>query len=724
MDATRRAVFRNGIRLKLQQQPFSVLALLIDRAPDIVSREDIRRRIWGDDVHVDAEQGIAFCIRQIRSVLGDNSNSPRYIATLPRQGFRFIGELESAPESPVLEESPSPPEPVLPSEVVATDIPASGQMTRSKLRPWVALGAIAAVLLVALSVIGFRLFRHSDLYTVVEMNSVTTFPGAALHPCYSPDGRQVTFSWDGEGERSIYVALPRSDHPLRISRGSPDDDFPVWSPDGKYIAFLRLSSPQVGELMLVPALGGEERTLHSVDLSFETASSSSFLAWTADSKWICFTTRPKKSESRAGLVLLSPENGESRPMFSTADRSTSDSSPAFSPDGRWMAFARFAFPYNSTILLQRLSPGLQPDGDPIAVRGAGTNPLSPVWTQDSRSLLFLDRLPSRLFQAEISDVQSMRPARQIYVASGHLDGLSFGGPEPRLCSSAIPSGTDLWAVSLKGISAGARAPRKILESKASQYHPEYSPDGRWLAFGSDRDGSMQAWIASANGDHPRQLTHLTNHILGFPRWSPDSQWISFHARVPTNAEVYVIRVADGVLRQVTHGVPGIAAPSWSADGRYLYGLGPHNGTAFLFRISLTSGKREVLWEGAIAREVPGRRLLLYDKINENGIFARPLTERGPGEPEQKLVDDFIDPGFGNFVPFPDGFYYAATDGVGNPRAFSFYSFDSKKTVDLAPAPQDLANGFAVSPDRGTLVYAAAKSREADLISLELKQESR
>jgi DNA-binding winged helix-turn-helix (wHTH) protein len=94
LNVIRRTIYRNGVRLKLQKQPFSVLELLIERAPEIVSREEIRRHIWGDNVHVDAEQGIAFCIRQIRSVLGDHSVSPHYIQTIPREGFRFIAAVE------------------------------------------------------------------------------------------------------------------------------------------------------------------------------------------------------------------------------------------------------------------------------------------------------------------------------------------------------------------------------------------------------------------------------------------------------------------------------------------------------------------------------------------------------------------------------------------------------------------------------------------------------
>jgi Tol biopolymer transport system component/DNA-binding winged helix-turn-helix (wHTH) protein len=719
---------RNGRPLKLERKPLELLILLVRRQGDLVTRAEIAERLWDPTVFVDTEHGINTAVRKIRRTLRDDTAQPRFVQTVPGRGYRFIAMVVDV--SPVPEINPEinyvVPEAkveVATQPVSLTTLQVSRQLPRRGIHPWFVFGSIAALILVALGATAFRLVRPRDLYTVTGSNRITSYPGAATHPSYSPDGREVTFSWNGEGARSIYVAVPQSNQRLRLTHSSLPDDFPVWSPDGKYIAFLRFSNPNAGQLMLVPALGGPEpeRRLHAVDLSFETASSSSFLAWTPDSKWICFTTRSDNSKTRERLVLISPDTGESRPVFSTVDRNMSDSSPAFSPDGRWLAFARFTQPFNTTILVQHLSPGFQPEGDPIAVREAGLNPQSPVWTPDGRSLLFLERLTSRLFQVEMSDILSARPARQIYVGSNRFEGLTFAGHAPRLCTSIVTDGSDLWAISLKGASAGDRVPRKILESKVNQYHPEYSPDGRQLAFASDRDGSHQVWVASADGENPRQLTHQPNHILGFPRWSPDGQSIAFHVRASEDAELYVIGVGDGVLRQVTHGLPSISAPSWSADGKFLYGFGKYNGLQFVSRITIASGKRELLWEGSVPREVPGKHFLIYSRINHHGIFARPLTARGAAEPEQKLVDDFITADMGGFVPFTDGFYYTSRDAAGSSRAFSFYSFDSKKTVDVAPAPEDLTNGFAVSPDRSTFVYAAAKSDEADLLSLELKR---
>ena len=86
---------KNGDRIKLPPQPFRVLELLIRRGGEVLTRTDIRERIWCDDSFVDFEQGLNFCIRQIREALGDTADAPRFIETLPRRGYRFLLPVET-----------------------------------------------------------------------------------------------------------------------------------------------------------------------------------------------------------------------------------------------------------------------------------------------------------------------------------------------------------------------------------------------------------------------------------------------------------------------------------------------------------------------------------------------------------------------------------------------------------------------------------------------------
>ena len=84
---------RKGIRLRLPEQPFKVLVILLERAGEVVTREDLRRQIWPNDVFVDFDQGLNKAINKVREVLGDSANNPRFIETIPRRGYRFIAPV-------------------------------------------------------------------------------------------------------------------------------------------------------------------------------------------------------------------------------------------------------------------------------------------------------------------------------------------------------------------------------------------------------------------------------------------------------------------------------------------------------------------------------------------------------------------------------------------------------------------------------------------------------
>src|SRR5438128_8861221 len=101
LDTRTGEVFRHGIALKLQPQPARILLLLVRRAGEVVGRDEIVREVWGGDTFVDYEQGLNFAVRQIRTVLHDDADHPRYVETLPKRGYRFIAPLEDAqPVSP------------------------------------------------------------------------------------------------------------------------------------------------------------------------------------------------------------------------------------------------------------------------------------------------------------------------------------------------------------------------------------------------------------------------------------------------------------------------------------------------------------------------------------------------------------------------------------------------------------------------------------------------
>src|SRR5712691_2604832 len=85
---------RDGTSLKLQPQPAKVLAVLIRRAGEVVTRQELAEEVWGSETFVDFEQGVNYAIRQIRSALEDDADQPRFLETLPKRGYRFIAQVD------------------------------------------------------------------------------------------------------------------------------------------------------------------------------------------------------------------------------------------------------------------------------------------------------------------------------------------------------------------------------------------------------------------------------------------------------------------------------------------------------------------------------------------------------------------------------------------------------------------------------------------------------
>ncbi len=697
LDGPSQTLAHRGIRVKLQKQPFQVLELLVQRAPEIVSREEIRRYVWGDAVYVDASQSITFCIRQIRIALSDTSTGPRFVETLPRQGYRFIATLDEIPADTDISEQ----------------VPVQESRPKIAIRRRLISGLFALAALVTVIGVFDSFGKRETSSSVVGIRPVTTLPGDEREPSLSPDGRQVAFSWGGKkgDNRDIYVMLLGEQDPLRLTFDTAEDAYPAWSPDGKHIAFIRRRAGTVADIMVVSSLGGPERKLREIRLG--SWLESRILAWSPNGKWICFASEVGAAGHHV-LFLVSPDSGDVKRLLHEEDNGIGDSSPAFSPDGRWLAFCRFDHPHNSNLLIQRVSPDLIPNGEPETVKEAGINPRAPVWMPDGKKVLFLDR--SRIMEAEIGG-----RAHPFYVSESVFSELTLAGPNLRLVASLKNRGHQIWTMPLgsKGLTAAGNA-HVIVQSSAGESHPRFSPDGGSIAFSSERSGASEVWLADSDGENPRQLTHLSFYIAGYLRWSPDAQFVTFHARLPKEPHIYVVRVGDGLVKQITRNRPGFMGPSWSTDGKILYADALEDGKDRIYSFSASGGEPRLLWEGCAAIEAPGRKLLVYEKMDQQGIYGRSLAGNAPKNPERLLVADYKSP-WGGFYPVEDGIYYTGYSTTGLPRAFRFYSFSTGKSVDIAPSPANLDLGLTVNPDRTQLAYSTKSQGNEDLVQIELKK---
>jgi len=134
---------KNARPLSLERQPARVLAVLLERAGEVVSREELRESVWGRETHVDFDRGLAYCLSQIRGALGDRSDNPRFVQTFPKRGYKFIAPV--AVEPPLSTEGNPTDLPIPPMEAAKPEIPAPTRVLRSYIL------AAASLLLVMLA---------------------------------------------------------------------------------------------------------------------------------------------------------------------------------------------------------------------------------------------------------------------------------------------------------------------------------------------------------------------------------------------------------------------------------------------------------------------------------------------------------------------------------------------------------------------------------------------
>ena len=247
---------KDGVKLKFSGQPFQVLAILLERPGDIVTREELQKRLW-PDTFVDVERNLNTAVNKIREVLGDSAESPRFVETLPRRGYRFIGELER-PVEPVVGPAVEP--------VMAITVEPARRSDFRKL--WWKVAAGIAIIAVVVGVIYLRSKpQRPQEQAVLTAVPFTALPGAAISPAFSPDGSRIAFAWNGDSKGGakgfdLYVKVIGSETLLRLTQHPSDWISAAWSPDGTQIVFHRLAGTDTG-LYVVPALGGPERKLRS-----------------------------------------------------------------------------------------------------------------------------------------------------------------------------------------------------------------------------------------------------------------------------------------------------------------------------------------------------------------------------------------------------------------------------------------------------------------------------
>jgi Tol biopolymer transport system component/serine/threonine protein kinase len=514
--------------------------------------------------------------------------------------------------------------------VAVTLAPAVTARSRTLLDRWplILVGVLAALL-------GVSVWFYRSTATVPEASlaavPLTSYPGEERQPTFSPDGNQVAFSWNGEKQDNfdIYVKLIGSGTQLRLTTAPEADTCPAWSPDGRSIAFIREGPVGKDSVYLVSPLGPPERKV--VDIRLTTPGYwPRRLAWTPDGKSLIITDRNSDHEP-LGLFLLSVESAEKRRLTSPPQRLFVDSEPAFSPDGHTLSFIREVALGTRDIYLLTLSEDFQPIGEPKRLTFENQLIFRPVWTLDGREIIFSSGpyLGPNLFRIAASG--SGKSQRLAGVGEDGSEA-TISGRTQRLVYTRELIDVNIWRLEVSGLRGKIGSPTKLISSTRVDQSPQFSPNGKRVAFSSNQTGSFEVWLCDSDGSHTQQLTSLGAYCGG-PVWSPDGERIAFDSVRKGLWDIYVTNANGGKPKRLSNHPAGENLPSWSRDGKWIYFASDRSGEFQVWKVPAGGGEavRVTRKGGFAAFESPDGQWVYYTKRIEGGPSGRCLemAERRP-----------------------------------------------------------------------------------------------
>jgi Tol biopolymer transport system component/DNA-binding winged helix-turn-helix (wHTH) protein len=713
LDLRTRELRKHGIRIKLQDQPFQILALLLEKPGEIVTREQLRDRLWPADTFVDFDHSLNSAVKKLRQALSDDPDVPRFIETLPRRGYRFIAPVgdSSARASAGLEvaKSTSSPEQSSVEHSAAAASPAAPSSHHWKL--WAA--GIAGFALALAFAAWFRLPHTGNKhdFAPVRLVPLTAFSNKFSKASFSPDGNQVAFQWDGDAQSEgidIYVKQIGVEKPLQITHAFGYNFLPVFSPDGRYIAFFHWNHGERPGLFILPALGGPPRRLFDFAPNLDCRSG---LSWSPDGKFLIFPDG--SADQPCSMRRLTIEDLSVVQISFPPVPSTGDWDSQYSPDGTSIAFIRNTKDVEDIYIMPAMG------GTPRRLTFDDRLMSGLAWTPDSKELIFSsNRGGSSWGLWRISAAGGT--AERLPVGSEHAYFPTISLKGNRLAYASGLWNENIWRVPI-GPDHRLGKPEGFISSTMQEEGPQYSPDGKRIVFQSTRSGNFEIWRADADGTNLVQLTSFGGPLTGTPRWSPDGQQISCDTRPGAHPNIHVLSADGGPPRRLADDIADDGVASWSHDGHWLYFASNRSGKWQVWKRTIEGGQPvQITKDGGFAAfESPDGKSIYYAKFNEGGIFQVAVD----GGPENKVVSEPPGNYWGYFVVGRDGLYFLGDTGTPGKRhaGFKFFDFATHKITlmgDMEKSPYEGAPGLSVSPDGKYLLYVQLDEARNNLMMAE------
>lgn len=598
LDLDARELRKSGVRIKLQEQPFQILSLLLERPGSIVTREELQKKLWPEDTFVDFDLSLNSAVKKLRQALGDDSENPRFVETLYRRGYRFVAPVDLANGGLELVNNSS--EAAVPLAVAQPE--SKSPQPRRRLLYYAAIPAVLLLAAFAVyefsrpphpTVLGYTQITHDGLmkfgivtdgqrlyftelqgdHFVISQVSVAGGESSVVQTPFSnatvasvaPDGSALlvgTFRGTDKGFELWSVPLP-SGTPRQV--GDAAKDGAVWSPDGSQLAYSR--GP---DIYLAKSGGSESKKLASVGSQVDS------LTFSIDG-------------ARLRFAVIDPRNGSStlweirhdgtglRPLLPEWNADPRECCGRWTPDGNYFLFQSFQDGRQGLWALAENSRWFGRRFEPTPLTNGPLDFHSPTASKDGTRIFAIGTQP----RCEIVRYDSKSNFIPILEGTSASD-LSFSAdgkwvayvtiPERQLWRSKV-DGSERAQLTFSGIEAGL---------------PRWSPDGKQIVFmGSTPKTGWRAYLIASDGTGLRELAPSTQ--AGYdPGWSPDGKSIVLTLNAAGNPEfltekqgIFIVNVATGQTSPLPD-AKRLFSPRWSPEGRYIAAITDDSSKLMLF----------------------------------------------------------------------------------------------------------------------------------------------
>jgi eukaryotic-like serine/threonine-protein kinase len=592
----------------------------------------------------------------------------------------------------------------------ATHAQAPAAAARAR-RRWMWIAAATAVVLVGAVLDVSQRGRAPATAAPLRAEPLTSLSGITRTPSFSPDANQVAFAWTGpEGNNSdIYVQQIGAATHLRLTTDPGNDYAPLWSPDGRWIAFLRGEDGRANEVRLVPPLTGPERKV--TDIHPRGFLRPLTLSWCPDSS--CLVVIDSLGPDMPDvLFVVSVQSGQKRQLTTPGRQGYADSDPAISPDGKWLVFRRDVAPFAGGLHVQALQPDFTVTGEPRSLTPVDLYAYNPRWMPGSDEIVFSAR--NALWRLRVPDGGA--PERLPFVGEDGVTPIvsaSRADGSARLAYVRSYTDANIWRVDVPAAGAPATAPPVLaISSTRRDAIAHIAPDGRRVTFTSSRSGEFEVWRADISGANAVQLTSMRT-VPGWPRWSPDGELIAFHTNgVDGNGDIFVVTAEGGQPRNLTSHTATDTFPSFSRDSRWIYFSSTRSGVPAIWKVPAAGGDaiRVSSGLGMMAIESPDGAYVYYTESRSTNAPAALWRQPVTGGTPIKIAEGISAT---SFDVVENGIYYLAR--VSGQGQLHYLDLATRKVVTVAANLGSLDAGVDATPDGRTILFTRVDSSVNDVM---------